>query len=588
MLISRYNQLTNRFRRLPFLFSVLSVILLVLETGIDLSSSSVSILHTFYLLTIVTNIVSIVVRYFIASVRPKWKILPVDVFLVLYLVNICLSTTGYSNINPHEVFTAPTGLRIAVLLSFIREFSALNLGLRISLINPAQLFVLSFLALIITGTFLLLLPNATTSTIEPIDAFFTATSAVCVTGLIVVDTGTVFTFFGQTVILTLIQIGGIGIMTFASYFSFFFKGGASYEQQIMLREMTNTDRLSEVFTILRKIVLITLLVESVGAFCIYFFSNSELVRQGLDPVYFSIFHSVSAFCNAGFSTFSDSLYDPVFRFNYPLQMVIALLIITGGLGFPIVFNLIRFLKIQFLNQFYRLIHIRKRMYFPRIINLNTRIVLITTFVLIIAGTLFFRLAESSGTLMPHSETGKWVTAFFSSVTARTAGFNTVDFSGMSVVSVLMLIFLMWVGASPGSTGGGIKTSTLAVAVLNVISIARGKSRIEVNAREIPATSVNRAFAVMWLSILVIVIAVLLISLTDASMPLLKVVFEVVSAYSTVGLSLGITAELSTAGKLILIFTMFIGRVSMLSVLIALLKNKNSELYHFPSESILIN
>jgi len=448
--------------------------------------------------------------------------------------------------------------------------------------------VLSFLVLVVTGTLLLLLPNATTSAIAPIDALFTATSAVCVTGLIVVDTGTVFTLFGQTIILMLIQTGGIGIMTFASYFSFFFKGGASYEQQIMLREMTNTDRLSEVFTILRKIVQITVLIEIAGALLIYFFTRSELENQGLDPVFFSIFHSVSAFCNAGFSTFSENLYDPIFRFNYPLQLVIALLIILGGIGFPIVFNLIRFLKIQLQNLFDRIFHLHNHLYFPRLINLNTRIVLITTVILIVIGTLFFRLAESSGTLEPHTETGKWITAFFSSVTARTAGFNTVDFSVMSVSSIMMLIFLMWVGASPGSTGGGIKTSTLALAVLNVISIARGKSRIEVYGREVPATSLYRAFGVMWLSILVIGIAVMLISLTDAGIPLLKVVFEVVSAYSTVGLSLGITSGLSAAGKLILVFTMFIGRVSMLSVLIALLKNKNSERYHFPSERILIN
>jgi len=491
-------------------------------------------------------------------------------------------------VNPHEVFVVPIGLRIAVVLSFLREFSALNLSLRVYSINPAQLFVLSFLGLVVTGTLLLLLPNATTSPIEPVDALFTATSAVCVTGLIVVDTQTVFTFFGQTIILILIQIGGIGIMTFASYFSFLFKGGASYEQQIMLREMTNTDRLSEVFTILRKIVVITLLIEGVGAVFIYIFTGPVLTNHGLDPVFFSIFHSVSAFCNAGFSTFGNNLYDPIFQFNYPMQLVIAQLIILGGIGFPIVFNLIRFVKIQIQNQFYRLFQIHNRVYFPRIINLNTRIVLITTFVLIVIGTFFFRVAESSGVLESHSETGKWITAFFSSVTTRTAGFNTVDFSGFSVTSLLMIIFLMWVGASPGSTGGGIKTSTLAVAVLNVVSIARGKTRIEVNAREIPATSVYRAFAVMWLSIAVILVAVILISITDAGLPLLKVVFEVVSAYSTVGLSLGITADLSMAGKLVLIFTMFIGRVSMLSVLIALLKNKKSEFYHYPSESVMIN
>lgn len=225
MLIRIYNQLTRRIRRLPFLLSVLSVLLLVIETGLDLSLPSVSLIHTVYFLTIVTAICSIVVRYFISTVRPGWNILPVDVFLVLYFIHISLSIAGYSNLNQHEAFVAPTGLRIAVVLSLLREFSALHISLRTSAVNPAQLFVLSFLVLVVTGTLLLLLPNATTSAIAPIDALFTATSAVCVTGLIVVDTGTVFTLFGQTIILMLIQTGGIGIMTFASYFSFFFKGG---------------------------------------------------------------------------------------------------------------------------------------------------------------------------------------------------------------------------------------------------------------------------------------------------------------------------------------------------------------------------
>jgi potassium uptake TrkH family protein len=588
MFRSRYIELAGRIRRLPFLLSMLSLLMLLLETGVDLKHSTASIINIVYLITITTTIVSILVRYFNKSVRPRWNIVPIDVFLVLFFVHIFLSNIGNAGIFTHELFVFRAELKIAVVLSFLREFSALNIRVQTSSVNPAQLFVLSFLVLIAAGTLLLLLPNATTATIGPVDALFTATSAVCVTGLVVVDTGTAFTLFGQSILLMLIQIGGIGIMTFASYFSFFFKGGSTYEQQIMLREMTNADRLSEVFTILKKIVLITLFIELIGAALIYFLASVSLSDKGYDPVFFSIFHAVSAFCNAGFSTLGDNLYDPHFRFNYPLQLAIAMLIILGGIGFPIVFNLIRYLRIQLQNQLYKLFHIHQRLYFQRILNLNSRIVLITTMLLIVIGTLFFRWSELSNTLITHSDTGKWITAFFSSVTARTAGFNTIDFSEMSVISLLLLMFLMWVGASPGSTGGGIKTSTLAVAVLNVLSIARGKSRIEVNAREISASSVNRAFAVMLLSILVIVIAVLAVSISDSRLPLIKVVFEVVSAYSTVGLSLGITSELSLAGKLILVFTMFIGRVSMLSVLIALLKKKNSELYHFPTESILIN
>ena len=224
----------------------------------------------------------------------------------------------------------------------------------------------------------------------------------------------------------------------------------------------------------------------------------------------------------------------------------------------------------------------------RIINVNTRIVIVTTLILIVSGTILFYVFEYNNTLAEHDTFGKIVTAFFGSVTTRTAGFNSVDNAALTIPTIMIMIFLMWVGASPGSTGGGIKTSTLAIAFLNFISLAKGKPNIEVFKREIAQKSVNRAFAIITLSILVIVVSVFSVSLFNPEKGLLNITFECVSAFGTVGLSRGITAGLSDPSKFVLILTMFIGRVSMLTIFIALFKKLAQHEYLYPSEEVLIN
>jgi Trk-type K+ transport system membrane component len=271
-----------------------------------------------------------------------------------------------------------------------------------------------------------------------------------------------------------------------------------------------------------------------------------------------------------------------------LHLIISFLIILGGLGFPIVFNLFRYLKLKVITAFLFLLRRKNTITTPRLININTRIVLITSFVLTVLGAVAFYILEYNNTLANHNQIGKIITAFFGSVTTRTAGFNTVDTGALNLHTILIIMFLMWVGASPASTGGGIKTSTFAVAILNTISIARGKTRLELFNREIPNSSVERAYAIILLSIFVISISILLISFFDSDKGLLNISFECISAYATVGLSRGITADLSSASKLVLILTMFIGRVSMLTLLIALFKRVSTEAYRLPTENILIN
>ncbi|QES94446.1 ATPase [Empedobacter brevis] len=472
-------------------------------------------------------------------------------------------------------------------MKLIREFTRPRLSYKRSLLNPAQLFIISFMGLILIGTLLLMLPKATYQGISFVDAMFTSTSAVCVTGLIVVDTSSYFTPFGQTIIMLLIQVGGLGILTFASYFSYFFKGGSTYENQLALSDMTNSEKIGEVFTTVKRILVITFLIESIGAILIFFSLDKSLIPSFYDRIYFSVFHSVSAFCNAGFSTLPNGMMESGYVYNYPLQFIIVVIFVFGGLGFPIVINSVRYLKHLIARYILRFVEKRNN-YRPWILTLSNKINLLTTSILIVVGTLIIYIKEYYNVLEGHAGVGKVITALFTATTPRTAGFNSIDFSQLHFSSIIIIIFLMWVGASPASTGGGIKTSTFAIATLNYLSLARGKSKIEVFRREIADISVRRAFAVMSLSLLIIGGSVFLISHYDKHVKLLDIAFESFSAYSTVGLSLGITGDLSSESKMVLVATMFIGRVSMLTILIAFFKKVKQANYHYPSDEILIN
>ena len=468
----------------------------------------------------------------------------------------------------------------------IRELSELQWQIRRTVINPAQLFIGSFLLLILLGALLLMLPRATYSGISFLDALFTSTSAVCVTGLIVVDTATYFTPLGQGIILMLIQIGGLGILTFASYFSFFFRGMSSFENQLTISDIVSAEKVGEVFSMLRYILVITFSIEAISAGLIFFSVHPASFTSWYDRLFFSLFHSVSAFCNAGFSTLSSGLYDEGLRFNYFLQFVIILTFGLGGLGFPIVANLAGFVRYNFL----RLVasEPKNKRYRPWLLNLNSRITLITTLGLTVAGTIFMYVVEYDNTLSEHRGIGKVVVALFEAATPRTAGFNNIDLTQLGVPALMMTFFLMWIGASPVSTGGGIKTSTFAVALLNIVSVAKGMSRIEIFNRQISERSVQRAFSVIALSLLVIGVGITLLTIFDGEKSLRAIAFECFSAYSTVGLSLGLTGSLSSPGKVVVIALMFIGRVSMLSLLIAFVRKARFKSYQYPTEEITIN
>lgn len=574
--------------KIAFILSVSAILLIVFDYGFNQAKFIQYVINIFYYFVLLFGVFATALRYIALKKKPPPKVLIFDVgSIALSLVVIAYHVILPFTANVGTFLGADPLIHLALFLTFVREFAERRLNYKRTFINPAQLFIVSFLGIIFMGAVMLTLPNATHNGISFLDAVFTSTSAVCVTGLIVVDTGSYFTEFGQFIILILIQIGGLGILTFASYFSYFFKGGSSYENQLSLGEMSNAQKIGEVFSTLKRILIITFVIEFIGGIMIWMSLDARLFDSFFEKLFFTLFHSVSSFCNAGFSTYSAGLYDNGVRFNYWFQLSIIFLFFLGGLGFPIVVNILKYTKYFILNRvlfFYRGI----RNYKPWVLNLNSRITLITTLTLTVIGTILFFFSEYDNVLAEHSGFGKFVTALFGASTPRTAGFNTVDIAQLNFSTTMLIFLLMWIGASPASTGGGIKTSTFAIATLNFISLAKGKTRIEVYRREIADISVRRAFAVISLSLVVIGSGIILISITDSDKDLMSIAFECFSAYSTVGLSIGITPDLSPAAKIIIIGIMFVGRVSMLSILIALFRKTKHKNYRYPTEEITIN
>ncbi|MCE7055373.1 ATPase [Algoriphagus sp. AGSA1] len=474
-----------------------------------------------------------------------------------------------------------------VIILFFIELSKFSLTVNELKLSPPLVFILSFVLLIVVGAGLLSLPEASTGSISFIDALFTSTSAVCVTGLIVLDTAKDFSFFGQVVIMILFQIGGLGIMVFTSFFGFFFKGSYSIENRLFIRDYINENNVNEIYKTLFKIISFTVLVEGVCTYMVYKFTDSSQFSGIGDHFFFSLFHAISAFCNAGFSTLSNGLYEEGFRDAYTMHLAIALAIVLGGIGFPVVLNYYAYLKHVIVGGTKHILGMEKYRHSPRVSSVNTRLVVYTTGILLIVGMVVYAIFEQEATLKGLSPYGKFVTTVFGAVTPRTAGFNTVDMRELTVPTILIYLLLMWIGASPGSTGGGLKTSTFAVAMLNTFSIASGKSRVEVFRRQLTNETLKKAFAVISLSVLVIGLGVFLLMIFNPELALMDVAFEVFSAFSTVGLSLGITSQLSIGSKLVLMAIMLIGRVGSLTILIAIVRKIGELRYKYPEETVFI-
>ncbi|UIR55838.1 ATPase [Sphingobacterium sp. SRCM116780] len=508
--------------------------------------------------------------------------------LVILAYFFLIIIARFTTVSSVELFGKDQWIYLGIYLVFIAELSKRTLFFDNFYFNPTILFVISFLALILIGTILLMLPRTTLEApLSFTDALFMSTSAVCITGLSVTDISTNFSLFGQTIILVLIQIGGLGIMTFTGFFGYFFSGGFSFKNQLMFGEILGENKVGSVIKTLLTIIFITLLFELLGAGLIFSTLDETNFPTVGHQVFFAVFHSISSFCNAGFSILTDGITNDAYKFNYNFQLALSALFILGGLGFGIVLNIYSYIKDSAIYWYHRVFTKKNYKHKAWNFSFNSKIVLACNAFIIILATIFFFLLEKNKTLsFEKGAVGEWITSFFMANASRSAGYNSIDLSFVSMPTILLIMLLMWVGASPGSTGGGVKVTTIAVAIMNIIALARGKEHIELFKRRIAGESVHKAFAIILLSLLTIGISFLLLVFSDPDKSFKALLFEVVSAYTTCGLSLGITPSLSIAGKFIVMMTMFVGRVGTLTLLVAFIKNITRRNYTFPEEKIL--
>lgn len=447
-------------------------------------------------------------------------------------------------------------------------------------LHPGRVMVFGFMAVICLGAYLLSQPWATVQgEIRWIDALFTATSATCVTGLVVVDTGSTFTFWGQLVLLFLMEIGGLGIMTFSTFFVLALGGRVSFGDRSFFKENVSFVGLTDILGVLRVVLTTVLLVEFAG-FCFLFFFKFWPAMPLDQAAFHSIFLCVSAFCNAGFALYPDNLMQ--YRGDVLVNLVVMSLIVIGGIGFLVYEEL--FIKLRgFL--------FRKK---TPPLSLQSRIVLVTSGSLIVLGAILFFLLEWGNVLAGFSVKETALASFFQSVTARTAGFNTVDMGLVTNGTALVLMVFMMIGGSPGSCAGGVKTTTFSVLTLLILSKMRGRTAVSAFHRKLPADIIAKSIALFFAACLfVFIMAIILeisetggILLPDARQKFVSLLFEAVSAFGTVGLSLGVTPALSFLGKWVIIITMFVGRIGPLALALTVIPEEKEEVYEYAEESVM--
>ena len=480
-------------------------------------------------------------------------------------------------------------LILLLLLSLLR-LSSVVIGLLGKRTNPSLILAGSFFLIICIGTGLLMLPRCTVDGISWVNALFVSTSAVCVTGLVPVDVATTFTSLGQLVIIILIQIGGLGVMTLTCFFAMFFMGNTSVYNQLAVRDMISSDSLSSLLSTVIYILFFTLVIEGAGMLVLFLSIHGTLGMTVQQEMVFAAFHSISAFCNAGFSTLSENLGNPlVMQHHNLLYITISVLIILGGIGFPILVNFKHIAGYHLKRLFYFIrTGKRDRQRIRHLYNLNTKIVLLTTLILLTGGTIAILLFEWNGAFAGMSMPDKWVQAFFNATCPRTAGFTSIGLTSFSLQSLLLMLLLMFIGGAAQSTAGGVKVNAFAAAVLSLFAVIRGKSRVEVFRRQLSVDSIRRSNATLVMYLMILFLGVFVLSVLEPHASLLALVFECTSALSTVGSSLGLTPALGEAGKLFVSLLMFIGRVGVITIVLGFVPPQKHTKYKYPDDNLIIN
>lgn len=563
---------------------ILCTISLLIE---DFAKQYIAIFYIFQTLNYLIFILYFinVVLYFIKSIKEKkYYIKSIIELIILFILTgfFFYNNFYFSYIDQFKleyIYLISILIRnIFIILIFLLKVKKLNLFLKKLSTNPAQAIIMSFLIAIIVGTILLMMPFSTLdkTRIGFINALFTATSAICVTGLIVFDTGRYFSIFGQSVIMILLQVGGLGIMIL-SYFSAFIIGKKlSLEDKLTLSFIINENDTQKISNHIKRIILITFTIEIIGVIFLFFIFNNNF-HNPQKAIFYSFFHAISAFCNAGFSLFTDSFEQ--FKSNIFLNFTICSLIILGGLSFGVLTNFFQLIKSRIKKYWLK----REEMHVQ--LSLNSRVVLIITLILVISGTLIIYQFEH-GNLIKFDLKTQYLSAFFQSVTLRTAGFNTIKFNTLNNYTYLIMILYMFIGGAAGSTAGGIKVNTIGTIYAYIKSVIKGEKNTVLIKKTISSRTVNNAFLIVTLYVISIFFGVILISISDR-IDLIRILFEVVSAIGTVGLSTGITSSLTSFAKIIIIILMFFGRVGPLTILTAMEQKRKRYDISYPEETIYL-
>jgi len=582
---------------ITYLFSAVLLGAVVFEHGFPTSASELQLLNNFYHVTWVVMLTNLLLHLFLGFKDTRLNFNAVtwllSFLLLLTLIPVLFNRPLDENAGVLAFWQlmGSKGYRLSIML-VMAVFNLSNgiirlLGRRT---NPSLILAGSFFVIIIIGSALLKLPRCTFDGISWLDSLFVSTSAVCVTGLSPVVLTDTFTDTGFAVLLILIQIGGLGVMTFTSFFAMFFMGNTSLYNQVMVRDMVNSNSLESLLSTLFSILLFTICIEMVGMGMIWIDIHGTLGMDFEDELYFCAFHAISAFCNSGMSNFPDGVANPLLISGHiPLYMYLSALTIMGGLGFPILVNLWQSFRFR-IHSLWNYLHTRRWSvkYNYHLYNLNTRIVLIFTVALLVLGTISFALLEWNGAFADMAVPDKLVQSFFMAVCPRSVGFTATDPAAWSVPTLMLFGLLMWIGAGAQSTGGGIKVNTFAVILFNIIALLRGTERVEIFRRELSSDSIRRANVTALMSIATLFIFIITLSILEPSLPFRELFYECMAAISTSGVGVGITPELGDLSKVLVTSLMFIGRVGLITVLLGVVKQRKNTKYRFPKGEIIIN
>lgn len=547
-IIHTINELVSRFSNLLAIAGSIFAIFVLLMQIRSINAYNFYIANYGKIINIITIcFIFILLEQIRIAPRKLYIIVPIIQIIGLILINFL--SKKYYNIYSYRIAWTIAGSILFFLIIVINW-----LRLSYSKFTLYQLIIASFVFVITLGSLLLYLPLSTVKgNMHFIDALFTATSAVCVTGLTVIDISKELTLFGRIVLITLIQIGGLGIMSISAIVLLFSVSKGSVRDRIRTLEMFNTQNKDIIQSTIKVIFLATFLIELAGAISLFTVIKNDAGGVG-EKIFSSLFHSISAFCNAGFSLYANSLHR--FSNNITVSVTIGLLIILGGIGYPVLLTVFFAIKNKIMGKRY-------------IIDTQTTIVLFTTIILLLFGFLFIFFNEYDGVLKDLSLREKILISAFQSISPRTAGYETISYNSMNSVTIGIIVFLMFVGSSPSGTGGGVKTTTLFVFVSSIITAISNRPFIVVRGRKIKESAVNKSVAIFTLAIAISAFAALLIFYIDGYKTMTPVLFESVSALSTTGLSLGITPSLSIWSKIIVMILMFIGRVGYLTLFMSI-------------------